>query len=172
MAYAQLIGPSRITLCRPRSNILQFLLHKLDLNGKEHWKSFRNVPTFRNLSRSSPSLTSQISSSEIPELADLEEKGYHFNTHQELYNFSLQNPGAFWSTFARSRLKWAHDFHETSDCNFVEGKVNWFSGGKLNVSGLNPLFRGTGCQVAVVLVCSVHVRSVLYCCKVRSNLIT
>ena len=55
-------------------------------------------------------------------------------SHEELYKFSIEEPEKFWSTLARSRLTWDQDFHTGMDCDFRQGKFNWFLGGKLNVS--------------------------------------
>ena len=49
-------------------------------------------------------------------------------------------PGKFWGTLARSRLTWDTDFHTDMDCDFQTGKFNWFTGGKLNVSGENLFY--------------------------------
>ena len=41
----------------------------------------------------------------------------------------------FWGDVARERILWREPFHTVSDCDLKEGKVSWFLGGKLNVSG-------------------------------------
>ena len=51
-----------------------------------------------------------------------------------MYRESLENPGKFWGEMARSMLTWTKDFQ---DCDMEEGKIRWFIGGKLNVSGIN-----------------------------------
>ncbi|XP_030854852.1 acetyl-coenzyme A synthetase 2-like, mitochondrial [Strongylocentrotus purpuratus] len=76
----------------------------------------------------------QVSSTNIPELNDFEALGYSFNSHEELYKFSLNEPEIFWGTLARNRLRWYRKFDEVMDCNLQEGKIAWFQGGKINVS--------------------------------------
>ena len=51
-----------------------------------------------------------------------------------LFRFSVEQPEAFWSGLARSRLTWSNDFHTGMDCSMETGHFRWFEGGKLNVS--------------------------------------
>ena len=51
-----------------------------------------------------------------------------------LSRFSVEQPEAFWSGLARSRLTWSNDFHTGMDCSMETGQFSWFEGGKLNVS--------------------------------------
>jgi len=46
----------------------------------------------------------------------------------------VEQPEAFWSGLARSRLTWSNDFHTGMDCSMENGHFRWFEGGKLNVS--------------------------------------
>ena len=55
--------------------------------------------------------------------------------HAAVYNESLANPEAFWGHLARTRLNWMKDFDSVMDCDMSQGRINWFSGGKLNVTG-------------------------------------
>ncbi|MBK9576490.1 MAG: acetate--CoA ligase [Fibrobacterota bacterium] len=47
---------------------------------------------------------------------------------------ALDDVDGFWSKAARERIDWMADFHTVQDCDFREGRVAWFLGGKLNVS--------------------------------------
>lgn len=61
----------------------------------------------------------------------------HFvdSNHDALYAESINNPERFWGTLAKQRLRWMKDFHTVMDCDMNTGKISWFLGGKLNVSG-------------------------------------
>ena len=72
-----------------------------------------------------------ISTTEMPEIQSMCPE---ISSHEELHKFSIEQPDKFWSTLARSRLTWEEDFHTGMDCDFNQGKFNWFLGGKLNVS--------------------------------------
>ncbi|KAG1685095.1 Acetyl-coenzyme A synthetase 2-like, mitochondrial [Nymphon striatum] len=72
-----------------------------------------------------------ITSTPMPEIAEM---GASFKTHQELYEFSLQNPDKFWSVLARSRIRWQKEFQDVSNCDMNTGEVSWFDGGILNVA--------------------------------------
>jgi acetyl-CoA synthetase len=74
---------------------------------------------------------------------------YNYNTHQrtdgkkpliteaeykKLYAESIANPEAFWATQAET-LHWEKKWDKVKDVNFNgDVKINWFTGGKLNVS--------------------------------------
>lgn len=53
---------------------------------------------------------------------------------------AAQDVESFWAREARARLDWIADFHSVSDCDFRDGRVSWFLGGRLNAS-LNCLDR-------------------------------
>lgn len=55
--------------------------------------------------------------------------------HGALYEESLNNPEAFWGDLARNRLRWFKEFDQVMDCDMNEGRLSWFNGGKINVSG-------------------------------------
>ena len=55
--------------------------------------------------------------------------------HGAIYDESLKNPEAFWGDLARNRLRWMKEFDQVMDCDMNEGRLSWFNGGKLNVSG-------------------------------------
>jgi acetyl-CoA synthetase len=52
--------------------------------------------------------------------------------YNNLYNESIKNGEEFWSRKAYEFLHWQHEFQLVSDCDFKEGLISWFLGGKLN----------------------------------------
>lgn len=52
-----------------------------------------------------------------------------------LQDFSVSNSEKFWAAAARHRLSWIRTFDGVRDCDLSRGKIKWFEGGKLNVSG-------------------------------------
>lgn len=48
---------------------------------------------------------------------------------------AAQQPAAFWGPLARDTLVWDTPYHTVWDCDFSSGKIAWFLGGQLNVSG-------------------------------------
>ena len=66
--------------------------------------------------------------------------------HAALYEESLKNPQRFWGDLARRRLLWIKEFDQVMDCNMQEGKISWFNGGILNVTGeTNYFIKIEGC---------------------------
>ena len=55
--------------------------------------------------------------------------------YEELYATSIKDAQFFWGTLAEQFLQWDEMFETMSDCNMEEGKIKWFVGGRLNVSG-------------------------------------
>lgn len=55
-------------------------------------------------------------------------------SHRDLYQLSVTDPDQFWGS-AADRLRWVRPFDRVQDCELRSGKINWFVGGKLNVSG-------------------------------------
>uniref|UniRef100_A0A4W6CZS5 Acetyl-coenzyme A synthetase n=1 Tax=Lates calcarifer TaxID=8187 RepID=A0A4W6CZS5_LATCA len=51
-----------------------------------------------------------------------------------LQEFSVSSSGTFWAAVAQQRLSWISPFHTVQDCDLSRGKIQWFVGGKLNVS--------------------------------------
>ena len=72
-------------------------------------------------------------STHIPEFSDNE----RLQSYQDLHRYSLENPDQFWGTLAKNRLEWIEDFQHVNDSDIAAGKISWFAGGKLNVSGKN-----------------------------------
>ena len=75
-------------------------------------------------------------SSNFPEFVDIA----NIKCHEDVYKFSLDQRDTFWGRLARSRLNWYKEFDIVSNCNLKEGKINWFSNGKLNASGTLDVF--------------------------------
>ena len=48
----------------------------------------------------------------------------------------MENPERFWGSLARQSLNWIRDFDHVMDCDMEEGRIAWFLGGKLNVTGI------------------------------------
>jgi len=53
--------------------------------------------------------------------------------YKRMYERSINNPVAFWEETA-GRLSWYESWHNVSQYDFVNGNIEWFSGGKLNAS--------------------------------------
>ncbi|MCR9261930.1 MAG: acetate--CoA ligase [Pseudomonadaceae bacterium] len=51
-----------------------------------------------------------------------------------MYQRSIEDPDAFWAEQADKFLTWDAHWSEVSNANLETGHVNWFTGGKLNVS--------------------------------------
>lgn len=61
--------------------------------------------------------------------------GHVDSNHDSLYAESINNPQRFWGDLAKRRLRWMKEFDTVMDCDMNKGKIGWFLGGKLNVSG-------------------------------------
>ena len=55
--------------------------------------------------------------------------------HAAWYRESLEHPDLFWGELARARLRWSKEFDRVQDCDLTQGRLQWFIGGQLNVSG-------------------------------------
>lgn len=55
--------------------------------------------------------------------------------HQDLYKLSVEQSDIFWEALGRNRLTWITPFHSVQDCNLYQGRISWFLGGQLNVTG-------------------------------------
>ena len=67
-------------------------------------------------------------SSDFAGRANMNSAGY-----DELYKQSVENPEAFWAEQA-DRLTWFKKWDKVLDHSFGEAKVQWFTGGKINVA--------------------------------------
>lgn len=83
----------------------------------------------------SQSISSSISAA-LPDLSS------HLagKTYADLYELSVKDPETFWGSIAKERLAWTKPFYQVTDCDLSSGKINWFLGGQLNVSGESHLF--------------------------------
>jgi acetyl-CoA synthetase len=72
--------------------------------------------------------------------------------YKKLYADSITNNSEFWERNARELLHWEHDFQLVSDCDFSEGLVSWFLGGKLNAceNCVDRHVKDRGDQVAII----------------------
>ena len=72
--------------------------------------------------------------------------------YRDLYEKSMSDPDTFWSKVA-DRITWYKKWSNVREFDFVEGKIKWFDGAKLNVS-YNCLDRhveaGHGDQIAII----------------------
>lgn len=60
-----------------------------------------------------------------------------------LQDFSVSNSEKFWAAAACHRLSWIRTFDAVRDCDLSRGKIRWFEGGELNVSGkISSMARG------------------------------
>ena len=74
--------------------------------------------------------------------------------YQKMYRQSLDDPETFWSEQAEKYLTWSKSWDKVRDWSFDEKDlhVNWFSGGKLNVSTncLDRHLETRGDQIAII----------------------
>jgi len=72
--------------------------------------------------------------------------------YKEIYERSIDEPIAFWEETAK-RISWYEPWHTVRNYDFVNGNIEWFSGGKLNAS-YNCIDRhiedGHGEQTAII----------------------
>ncbi|XP_075902166.1 acetyl-coenzyme A synthetase 2-like, mitochondrial [Nelusetta ayraudi] len=54
--------------------------------------------------------------------------------HRDLHRLSVTDPDQFWGAAAADRLRWMKPFERVQDCDLNRGKINWFPGGRINVS--------------------------------------
>ena len=72
--------------------------------------------------------------------------------YKNLYEDSIKSPEKFWGKIAK-RIDWFEPWDRVSNYNFINGEINWFTGGKLNAS-YNCIDRhidaGYGEEVAII----------------------
>ena len=72
--------------------------------------------------------------------------------YKNLYEDSIKSPDNFWGKIAK-RIDWFEPWDRVSNYNFNKGRINWFTGGKLNAS-YNCIDRhinaGYGNEVAII----------------------
>jgi acetyl-CoA synthetase len=54
--------------------------------------------------------------------------------YQKMYRDSIEKSDEFWSSQAKEFLNWSKDWNSVSDVDYHKGKIEWFSGGELNVA--------------------------------------
>jgi acetyl-CoA synthetase len=74
-----------------------------------------------------------------------------FDEYQEVYKRSVEDPEGFWAEQA-STFQWRKKWDKVLDWNFREPNVNWFVGGKLNITEncLDRHLETRGDQVAIL----------------------
>ena len=55
----------------------------------------------------------------------------NMDKYKEMYESSINDPSGFWEK-AAERISWYASWNAVSNHDFVNGKIEWFSGGKLN----------------------------------------
>lgn len=65
-----------------------------------------------------------------------EDTNINAELYEAMYQQSIDDPEAFWSEQAKKELTWFKDWDQTLDWSFDQADlhINWFKGGKLNVS--------------------------------------
>jgi len=74
------------------------------------------------------------------------------DTYRSMYQRSISDPEGFWAEQAARFLTWEQRWNQVTHCDFNQGEVHWFAGGKLNVS-VNCLDRHLetrGDQIAII----------------------
>ena len=56
-----------------------------------------------------------------------------WNQYKSRYQESIENPDKFWANEAEKYISWFSSYTSVSDGGLVDGDVNWFANGKLNV---------------------------------------
>ena len=56
-----------------------------------------------------------------------------FEEYKEVYQKSIEDPGAFWASVAE-HFTWRKKWDTALEWNFKEPKIEWFKGGKLNIT--------------------------------------
>jgi len=54
--------------------------------------------------------------------------------YNEMYKRSIDDPEGFWAEVASEEVEWFEKWNKVSQYDFKEAKIEWFIGGKLNVS--------------------------------------
>ena len=72
----------------------------------------------------------------IPLIEQISKALLDCGNYDELYATSIKDADFFWGTLAKQFLQWDEPFEKVEDCNMEEGEIKWFTGGKLNVSGI------------------------------------
>jgi len=54
--------------------------------------------------------------------------------YRDMYQRSLEDADSFWAEQASRHLHWFKPWTTISDCDFTQGRIKWFEGGKINAS--------------------------------------
>ncbi|AFK04934.1 acetate/CoA ligase [Emticicia oligotrophica DSM 17448] len=57
-----------------------------------------------------------------------------FNDYEIQYKHSVEDPEGFWAEIAANNFEWRKPWKKVLNWNFTEPKVEWFVGGKLNIT--------------------------------------
>jgi acetyl-CoA synthetase len=57
-----------------------------------------------------------------------------FEEYEEAYKKSVENPEDFWGEIAANNFEWKKPWKKVLNWNFSEPKIEWFVGGKLNIT--------------------------------------
>ncbi|MCE9539213.1 MAG: acetyl-coenzyme A synthetase, partial [Bacteroidetes bacterium] len=74
-----------------------------------------------------------------------------FEQYEKEYKKSVENPEAFWAEQAE-RFTWHKKWDNVLEWNFDEPAINWFNGGKLNITEncLDRHLEKRGDQIAII----------------------
>lgn len=86
------------------------------------------------LTRTGPGLRRCLSALSVPPPPGTWSSQLSRLSYRDLYRLSVTDPDQFWGSAAADRLRWVEPFRQVRDCDLNTGKINWFLGGKLNVS--------------------------------------
>ncbi len=72
--------------------------------------------------------------------------------YQSMYQYSLDDPEAFWAEQAELFLDWSKRWQHVMDYDYKQGLIRWFEGGQLNVSYncLDRHLKTRGHQTAII----------------------
>ena len=94
---------------------------------------YQKAPILKRLTR----CTSVLSFKNVSTVVTPNFEFHKHETHEDLRDFSINQPDKFWGSLAQSRLKWLKPFKTVQSCNLSEGKFSWFLDGQLNISGID-----------------------------------
>ena len=82
-------------------------------------------------------------SNKYPPNANFASKSHisNMDKYKKMYESSINDPSGFWEK-AAERISWYESWNAVSNYDFVNGKIEWFLGGKLN-----PLSKVSGSTI-------------------------
>ena len=77
-------------------------------------------------------------SNKYPPNANFASKSHisNMDKYKKMYESSINDPSGFWEK-AAERISWYESWNAVSNHNFIDGKIEWFAGGKLNIKNPN-----------------------------------